>query len=137
MLSALLPLTAAAANPPSLVPDAEGSEIIGAIKMGCKKPYRLTDCNVFSGPKKKIVVAGVPLKVAGTEDGKVIVMFSRSTINPNTQQINTGYEMIKKELSSNGIDIARVKPVASGKALFGYAIETEQPAYHLMEQFAE
>ncbi len=127
----------AAKRPPALVPDAEGAEIIGAIKMGCNKPYELKDCGGMSGPKREITVKGVPLKTAGTEDGKVIMVWARKTVNPNAQEINTGYELIKEMLRDNGISILRVRPVASGKRLFGYAVETDKPAYQLLDQYAD
>jgi len=129
-------LTACVSNPPVLVPDALNSKSISGISMSCSSPYELSnDCSGLSGPTKKIAISGVKMKVAGTDDGKVIMMFGYSSLSPNMQEINTGYEMIKRELVTNNITIVKVKPVVSSNILFGYALETDKPSYDVLSQF--
>ncbi|MEX2961554.1 hypothetical protein [Microbulbifer sp. TYP-18] len=128
-------LTACISNPPVLVPDSLKNDSISAIGMTCNSPYKLEqDCSSLSGPTKKVFISGVEMKVAGTSDGKVIVMFGASSISPNMQEINTSYELIKRELVSNEVDILKVTPVISSNILFGYAIETDKSAYSFISK---
>lgn len=134
LFSAVL-LTACVSNPPVLVPDSVNNDSISAIGMTCGSPHKLSqDCSGLSGPTKKISISGIKMKVAGTSDGTVIVMFGTSSISPNMQEINTSYELIKRALVANKIGIVKTTPVISSNILFGYAIETDKPAYKLISE---
>lgn len=134
LFSAVL-LTACVSNPPILVPDSLNNDSISAVGMTCSSPHELSqDCSGLSGPTKKISISGMKMKVAGTSGGTVIVMFGTSSMNPNMQEINASYELIKRELVANKIGIIKVTPVISTNILFGYAIETDKPAYELISK---
>lgn len=121
-----------AVAPAVLVPDAEGVETVSAIGMGCKKPWVLVDCSIFSGPKKSIEINGVAIKVAGTEDGKTTVMFG----SRQGKDSNVAYEVMKRILVERDIEITSVTPIVSAGIVFGYAIDTAQPAYTVWDEFA-
>ncbi|QFT55379.1 hypothetical protein [Microbulbifer sp. THAF38] len=134
LFSAVL-LTACVSNPPVLVPDSLNNDSISAVGMTCSSPHQLSqDCSGLSGPTKKISISGMKMKVAGSSDGTVIVMFGSSSMSPNMQEINTSYELIKRELVASKIGIIKVTPVISSNILFGYAIETDKPAYELISK---
>lgn len=117
------------------VSDADGVESISAIAMSCRKPFELTqDCSILSGPTKKISVDGHEVKVAGSSDGTITVMFGGGVARA-TQNSNLGFELLKKALIERGFAISSVTPIESAGSMFGYAIATSQPSYHLWDEF--
>lgn len=129
-------LTACSSAPAVRVSDAEGVESVSAVGMSCKKPFALTkDCSVWSGPTKKINVGGQQVKVAGNDDGTVTVMFGPNS-SKATQITNLGFDLLKRELVKKGYEITKVTPVESAGIMFGYAIQTTEPSYHVWNEFA-
>jgi hypothetical protein len=123
-------------QPAVRVPDAQGVEAVSAIGMGCKKPFGLTQhCSGFSGPTKKIVIGDQKVKVSGNEDGTITVMFGPNS-SKATSVTNLAYELMKRELVSQGFDILQVTPIESGGIMFGYAIQTAKPNYQVWDAFA-
>ena len=128
-------LTACVSTPTVIVPDSLNNDSISAVGMTCSSPHKLSrDCSGLSGPTKNICISGIKMKVAGTSDGMVVVMFGTSSMNPNMQEINASYELIKRELVGNKIGIVKATPVISSNILFGYAIETDKPAYEIISK---
>ncbi|MEM7503059.1 MAG: hypothetical protein AAF417_13480 [Pseudomonadota bacterium] len=119
----------------AIVPDAEGVEHISAIGMGCNKPYPLTqDCSGFSGAKRLIEINDFRYKIAGSEDGTVVLMMgakpnSDAWKGKSTETANVAYEVTKKYLADNGIRVTKAEPVSSGTLLAGYVITTTGDAY--------
>lgn len=122
-------------NPAIRVSDAEGIESISAIGMSCKKPFKLTkNCSLWSGPTKKISIDNVKMKVSSNEEGNITVMFSKNSATA-TPITNLAYELIKKELTKRGFKIIKVTPIESTGIMFGYAIQTDKPSYHIWDEF--
>lgn len=135
LLAAAALLSACSSQPALRVADAEGVEAVSAIFMSCKKPFGLTqDCSALSGPKRKIEIDGQPFKVAGNESGTITVLFGRGGVNPSASS-NLGYELAKRELEKRGFEIVKVTPIESAGTMFGYAIETDRPAYSIWQEF--
>ena len=122
------------------VPDAEGVEHVSAIGMGCSKPYELTqDCSGFSGATRLVEVGDFQFKVAGSEDGSIVLMMgakpnSDAWSGKSTEKANVAYEITKKFLMDNGIAVSKVEPVSSGSLLAGYIITTDGNAYELLSK---
>lgn len=136
ILAIPLVLVACASSPAMRVSDAEGIESVSAIFMTCGSPFALTqDCSNWSGPTKKISIGGQEVKVAGNENGTITVMFGESGTGA-TQSSNLGYELLKRELVARSFEIIKVTPIESNGIMFGYAIETKKPNYHIWESFA-
>lgn len=128
-------LTGCASAPAVRVSDAEGVEPVSALGMSCKKPFALRkDCSGWSGPTKRISIDGNKLKVAANADNTVTVMFSKNNAKA-TQASNLGYELMKKELVTRGFTIVKVTPIESSGLMFGYAIQTDKPAYQIWNEF--
>lgn len=135
-VGAVFVIAGCVSEPAIRVSDAEGVESVSAVSMGCKKPFALTqDCSGFSGPKKKISVGGHEVKVAGNADGTITVMFGKSNTKAS-QSTNLGYDLLKRELVSRNFEIVEVTPIESSGLMFGYAIETTEPSYHIWNEFA-
>ncbi len=88
----------------AIVPDAEGVEHISAIGMGCNKPHTLTrDCSGFSGATRLIEISDFRFKIAGSEDGTIILMTgakpnSDAWKGKSSESANIAYELAKKLL---------------------------------------
>ena len=132
LLTAAVVLIGCSSGPAVRVADAEGIAAVSAIGMGCGKPFALTqDCSGWSGPTKKISVGGRELKVAANAEGNITVVFGG-----DTEGSNLGFELLKRELVTRGYEIVKVTPIESAGVMFGYAIETTEPNYHLWNEFA-
>lgn len=125
---------------PAIVPDAEGVENISAIGMGCNKPYKLTqDCSGMSGAKRRIQLSGVEFKIAGSEDGNIVLMMGAKQLSDaasgrSSEAANIAYEVSKKFLIENGVEILAVEPVSSGSLLAGYVITTDSDSYSMLSK---
>ena len=123
----------------AIVPDAEGVDRISAVTMGCNKPHKLTqDCSGFSGATRLVELSGVQFKIAGSGDGRVVLLMGAKQISDahkgkSTEVANVAYEVTKKYLLDQGVKITLVEPVASGSLLAGYAITTDSDAYSLLK----
>lgn len=130
-------LMGCASTPPTLVPDAQGIDAVSAVRMGCKKPWPLTqDCSGMSGPTRLVELNEVQFKVAGTDDETITVMFGGTNIGNQGKTSNVGFEMMKRELVSRGHKILSVTPIVSGSIVFGYAVQTERPSYGVWNEFS-
>ena len=124
----------------AIVPDAEGVEHVSAIGMGCNKPYKFTqECSGFSGATRLVEVSEFQYKIAGSEDGSIVLMMGAKQMSDawtgkSTETANVAYEVTKKYLSDNGIRIVKVEPVSSGNLLAGYIITTDGNAYEALSQ---
>lgn len=131
VMAAAMAASGCASEPAPRVSDAQGVESISAITMGCGKPFELTqDCSMWSGPTKKIEVGGQVIKVAGNAEGTRTVLFGQNNSS------NLAYDLLKRELVSRGYEIEKVTPIESAGRMFGYAIETSEPNYHIWNEFA-
>ncbi len=124
----------------AIVPDAEGVGHVSAVGMGCKKPYPLTqDCSGFSGATRLVQVSDFQYKIAGSEDGTVVLMMGAKPMSDawsgkSTETANVAYEVTKKYLVDNGIGIAKVEPVSTGSLLAGYIITADGDAYEALSR---
>ena len=136
VLSALL--LSACGTVTAIVPDAEGVDHISAIGMGCNKPYKLTqDCSGFSGATRLIEVSDFRFKIAGSEDGAIVLMMgakptSDAWSGKSAETANIAYEVTKKVLAENGVTVTKAEPVSSGAMLAGYVITTSGDAYTIL-----
>lgn len=132
---ASLTLLAGCGTVTATVPDATGVEHVSALSMSCSKPYALTqDCSGFSGAKRLVDISGFRYKIAGSADGSVVLMMgakpnSDAFAGKSTETANVAYEVTKKFLLDQGINITLTQPVTSGSYLAGYIVKTDGDAY--------
>jgi hypothetical protein len=125
---------------PPVVPEAQGVKAISAISMGCNKPYKLTqDCSGFSGATRLVELNEVAFKIAGNEDGTIVfVMDAKPNRNAyagrSVEAANLAFEVAKRALIENDIEIRTAEPVASGGLLVGYVLTTDKNAYSVLSQ---
>ena len=127
---------------PPVVPEAEGVQAISAIGMGCNKPYKLTqDCSGSSGATRLVEFNEVAFKIAGNEGGTIVFVMdakpNRSAYaGRSAEAANLAFEVAKRVLTENDIEIRTAEPVASGALLIGYVLKTNKDAYSVLSQYA-
>lgn len=131
-------LTGCLSSPPKLVSDAEGEDFVDAIAMTCHQPYELTqDCGAVFGPAAKLDIDSVNMKIAGSEDGKLIVLRAGSVFVRRGEGANDAYRLVETVLSENQVQVTRLVPLVSANILKGYAITTDSPAYELLAPYRQ
>jgi len=119
----------------AIVPDAEGVNHVSAIGMGCNKPYKLSrDCSGFSGATRLVELSDFQFKIAGSEDGRTVLImgakqFRNAASGKDAEVANIAYEVTKKYLLEENIEITLTEPVSSGSLLAGYIISANGDAY--------
>lgn len=129
-------LTGCVSTSPKIVSDAEGEPFVDALAMTCHEPYELTqDCGPVIGPAAKLKISGVDMKIAGSEDGKLIVLRAGSVFDRRGEGANYAYKLVEKLLSENQIQVTNLVPLVSANILKGYVITTDVPAYEVFEPY--
>lgn len=115
------------------VADAAYSKPINGITMTCKKPYKLSqDCSFITGPKRKIKLKNIEFKIAGSADGKIILIagkWFRSDIAA------VAYNEIKNIFAKQNIKIEKVRPLKIFRKTDGYVIVANKNAYQVLSSY--
>lgn len=127
---------------PRIARDARGVKPVNSVTMSCSKPYKFVhDCSNFSGAKKRILLDGLPLSIAGSEDGRTVLLMSTGQMwtliqHKHSVRNNYGYETAKRILLENGIAVTHVTPLVGFRYLHGYVLECDGDAYSVLGRFA-
>ena len=135
---------------PYVVDEAVGMETLSTLKVSCKKPYQLDqDCSLWNGATRKIEIEGIPARIAGSEDGKqILVMDGNPYLNAFKQSVsftdkdyhsegfNSGYDAIKHALTLKKIIILKVVPLVTFDRVDGYILELDKDGYSLLKEYS-
>ena len=134
--------------PTNVVTDAEDSQSINSVTMTCKKPYIFTqDCSIWSGATRKLSINGFDVKVAGSENGSIILVmdahfFANSLSDPLTlnspthsQASNNSYYAVKKIFTQENINIQKVIPLRFLGDTNGYVLELDTDGYKTLIKY--
>jgi hypothetical protein len=108
---------------------------VSMLSLTCKKPFVLErDCSFWWGPKRRIEARGVALKVAGSADGRTIVLMH----SPWQPQFPLGgYAAAEAELRSQDIRIRRVTTISQLGTIHGYILELDGDGYSILESLSQ
>jgi hypothetical protein len=125
-----------------VIDQAVAEDSINTVAMTCSSPYPLEqDCSIWSGATKQVVVGGRPIKVAGSADGKIILVMDPNIFansmkdffllnSPTHSKANNISVLVLQEfLASKGVLIKRVRPLRSFGNTDGYVLELETDGY--------
>ena len=122
-------------------PVTDTDEVRSAMGSSCKD-FRLTrDCTDFRGARRTIVIDELPIRVAGSDSGTIVMIMdaklaaNMNPMTPNAHSINVNesYLRITKELASVGIAVVRTVCLRDLDQIEGYVVETNGDAYaHLL-----
>jgi len=117
-------------------PLAAGMATISGISLTCNKPFVFErDCSNWSGPRRRIEVRGIEAKVAGSADGRTVVVMNASL--SRREIASTIYSAVETELRSHGIEINRVTAVSMLGKVHGYIFELDEDGYSVLEALSE
>lgn len=117
----------------------------------CNRPYKLTeDCSFWSGATRKIEINGVRAKIAGTADGKIILLMSGSHIlnsikdglslgigDTRSKPTHKCLEVVKPLLQSMDIKILKVTKLVSYGAVDGYFLELSDDGFSILKGYSQ
>lgn len=129
-----------------LVEQAVSEEAINTVAMTCESPYRFEqDCSEWLGAAREITLAGRPIRVAGSADGR-IVMVKDPNIFVNTlkdvfvlnspshsRANNASFGVLRDFLVASGVVIKRVRPLRSFGNTDGYVLELDRDGYSFLK----
>ncbi len=87
-----------------------------------------------------LVVELTPIsEVVGGEGGSTVFMMGAKPISDawagkSAETANVAYELTKKVLLENGVNVKRAEPISSGAMLAGYVITTDGDAYQVLSR---
>jgi hypothetical protein len=111
-------------------------EGVSNLTASCNNPYKLTrDCNAFTGAGRKITVNGRKLKIAGSTDGKVVLVRDAALI-PGNSVSSTGspqYDAVRDTLRAAGVKILRQRDLMNpGNKAGGFYLEMDRDGYSVL-----
>ena len=121
---------------------------VSTLKVSCSKPYELTqDCSVLSGAKRKIWIQGHKIKIAGSADGKIVLVmdphpFLTAAITGATfwladaqsAENNESFYQVRSLLQAKGVEIIKVVPINSFGSIDGYFLELDKDGYSILKE---
>jgi len=98
----------------------------------CSNPYPLTQsCNIWSGASRRIDVGSQKLKIAGSADGKIILIRDAAILPKNSvsSRGSAQYDAVKSALQASGVHILKQRDMVSAGKTVGFFLETDGNAY--------
>ena len=125
-------------------------EILSTFRVTCNDPYKLTqDCSNAMGARRTIRIGDKKIKIAGTEDGKTVLIMDAHPIrnaaltgatlflyNAQSKENNYSYTRVRWALEQNGIHILKVVPMYSTGSVDGYFLELDGDGYSVLKQYS-
>ena len=134
-----------------IVQGAHKEEMVSTFRVTCNNPHKLTqDCSNAMGAKRTIRIADKKIKVAGTEDGKTVLIMDAHPLrnavltgvtlfmyDAQSEENNYSYMRVKWALEKNGIHILKVVPMYSTGSVDGYFLELDGDGYSVLKQYGQ
>lgn len=132
------------------IPEEHFAESMRYSAASCNKPYDITqDCNFFTGAEREIELNGYKAKVAGSENGKVILIVGDGhLLNSMSDAFTLGYNdsrtepskkalnFIKRKLQKEGIQIIKITKLMSRGGIDGYFLELDGDGYSILKKYS-
>jgi hypothetical protein len=120
-----------------------------ALFSSCSHPYRLAqDCSEFSGATRTIRLEGLRLKIAGTADGKTVLImpdnavgnalltaFTLGIVEKKSGESVRSLKAVEKVLAENNIRILKRTQMVSPGIIEGFFLETDKDTYSLLKRY--
>jgi len=124
-------------------------EILNTFRVSCNNPYRLTqDCSNVMGPRRTIRIADKRITIAGSDDGKTVLIMDAHPIrnavltaatltlyNAQTNESNSSFMRVKSVLENSRVHILKVVPMYSTGSVDGYFLELDGDGYSVLKQY--
>ncbi len=104
------------------------TDYLSMMQVSCSRPVKLEqDCSGFAGAKKRIKIDSIRTSIAGSKDGKVVLVM----YGDPTQMV----ERIKKVADRNQIQIEQATRFGFNNKTEGYILYTNGDLYSLLSDF--
>jgi hypothetical protein len=98
-------------------------------------PYKLTQStSLIGGATRSIQAGGHKLKIAGSADGKIVLIRPDSLVGSNLKTGGREYEAIRQQLNGARIRILRQRDMISGILSVGFYLELDGDGYSVLTQ---
>lgn len=118
----------------------KGSQVptVSAITVTCTSPYVFTqNCAPGGGGASlKLLINNVPMRVAGTADGRSIVVMSEAAI-PKQERAEEAVEAMGAAAEPTGARLVKMEAIALvGVGVLGYIIHFDRDVYTTIRRYA-
>jgi|GEM_PF-1911091 len=103
---------------------------------GCGTLLLKQDCSSLSGATRKIEIDGHPLRISGSDDGKIVFIMSMPKFLPDEQALNAGSNAIEAFLLSKEVAAVETKVMYGSGKIFGIHTTFDADAYTLLKEFS-
>ncbi len=132
------------------VKESANNPSVSTTQVACGKPIGFTqDCDSFNGAKRKIEIDDQAIRIAGNEEGDVVLIMDgdmwKNTLTQNpfvfssyksSRAVNDAYYLVKSVLEDHKISITDTHTVAMWGDIDGYVIELDGNGYDVLKTFS-
>jgi hypothetical protein len=110
---------------------------VNAVTMSCSAPYPLTqNCSASGGANLKIRVGQLVARVAGSTDGRIVVIMTEAPI-PSQAHSEEAVDAVGTLLAQTGAHIIKMEAlVLIGGTVPGYVITFDRDVYSVLKRYA-
>ena len=102
----------------------------------CGAPFNFTQsCNGFFGSSKKIQINDAKMRIAGSDDGKSVMVMKSSVLTLAFTSAGKTLDEIRQVLSENSISVLNVKAIKYSNNLEGYIISLDGDGYSVLKNY--
>ena len=112
-------------------------KIVEGLTASCKKPFNVCqDCSNWSGATRKIEFNSRCAKVAGSEDGKIVlVMQSKLELGSKDKNVKEAAFTVLLLFSENDIHVKEIIGMSVGDMIQGYYFKLDTDGYSLLKEY--
>jgi hypothetical protein len=107
---------------------------VSAVSMSCTSPYALTqDCSAWSGAALRIKLKDRVVKVAGSADGKTILVMTDQKTLPTQYETEQAADSVQEVAIARGVKLVKLEALAIGGSVPGYILTFDSDVYSLLK----
>lgn len=104
-----------------------------SVAASCSDMLLDTDCSGMTGATKDIELAGIKLRAAAGQSGKVVFIMSESSFSTDQTALQNGAKSLEKLFKDNGIQIESKKVMFGGGDVYGVHFQLSGNGYRLLK----
>jgi hypothetical protein len=113
-------LLAACTNTPTIITFNDQSVGTYNPAAGCDSLLLKQDCSKIIGASRNIKIDEIELRIAGSADGRVVLIMSKPALSTDTIALEQGTAAVKTFFLRKGIDIVETKAIYGDNIIVGY-----------------
>lgn len=134
-LIAFILVSGCASTPATVTFNGETVGTYGA-SAGCGTLMLDSDCSQMSGSTREIEINGIPLRIAGGKEGKIIFVMSMPKFMPDDKALTRGSLAIERLLKSKNVRIESTKVMFGSGKVFGVHYTLDSDGYSYLKELS-